>query len=129
MRRTRRKKTKSSEPSNTVKNFEAMIMLSLLPDPVKEHEFSEEAKYRFDYAWPDMKVAVEIEGGIHNYGRHVRPEGYTNDCNKYNLAQIEGWIVLRYTSLNLERCINEIERAYFSRLQSEIPELEEFINF
>lgn len=45
-----------------------------------------------------LKLAVEIEGGTWKYGRHNRPQGYADDCVKYNLAILHGWRVLRYTT-------------------------------
>ncbi len=54
--------------------------------------------WRFDLAWPDQRVAVELEGGTWVQGRHIRPAGYRSDCEKYNVAQLLGWIVLRFTS-------------------------------
>lgn len=68
------------------------------PDPMPEYRFSPPAMYRFDFAWVEHKLAVEIEGGVFSGGRHVRGIGYTKDCHKYNLAAIEGWTVLRFTS-------------------------------
>ncbi len=44
-----------------------------------------------------IKIAVEFEGGIYIGGRHIRGRTYSRDCEKYNLAQINGFIVLRYT--------------------------------
>ncbi len=57
--------------------------------------------HRFDMAFPEKRVAIEIEGGVFNNGRHVRGMGYHKDCTKYNLAAQQGWIVLRYTSLHI----------------------------
>lgn len=68
-----------------------------IPAPVREHRFHETRKFRFDFAWPDRKLAVEVEGGIYGRGRHTRPRGFTNDCTKYNLAAAAGWTVLRFT--------------------------------
>jgi len=36
--------------------------------------------------------------GLWSGGRHVRGNGYTKDCEKYNAASILGYIVLRYTA-------------------------------
>lgn len=54
-------------------------------------------RWRFDYAWDHLKLAVELEGGVWVNGRHTRPQGYTNDAEKYNEAAIAGWRVLRFT--------------------------------
>lgn len=68
------------------------------PDPMPEYRFYKPRKFMFDFAWVEHKLAVEIEGGVFSGGRHVRGIGYTKDCHKYNLAAIEGWTVLRFTS-------------------------------
>jgi very-short-patch-repair endonuclease len=49
-----------------------------------------------DFAWPSLKVIVEIEGGIFGQGRHNRAAGYMADCKKYNTLTMLGWKVLRY---------------------------------
>ena len=67
-----------------------------LPLPIREFRFSKR-RFRFDFAFPDRKVAVEIEGGGWLYGRHHRPKGYERDLEKYNLAQSLGWKVFRFT--------------------------------
>jgi very-short-patch-repair endonuclease len=72
-----------------------------LPLPVREFRFSKR-RFRFDFAFPDRKVAVEIEGGGWIYGRHHRPKGYEMDLEKYNLAQYLGWKVFRFTPQMLE---------------------------
>lgn len=66
--------------------------------PVREHRFCER-KWRFDFAWTDKKIAVEVEGGT-NFGksRHSKGEGFERDAAKYNRAAREGWIVLRYST-------------------------------
>ena len=54
--------------------------------------------WRIDFAFPSVKVAVEIEGGTFSRGRHVRPKGYQDDMEKYNYICGElGWRILRYT--------------------------------
>ena len=71
--------------------------------PVQQHQFAEGRKFSFDFAWPDLKIAVEIEGLTHSGGRHQRREGYTKDAEKYNMATLLGWRVLRYTSLDMTK--------------------------
>ena len=82
---------------------------------VAEHCFDTNRKWRFDLALPDVKVAIEIEGVTTEGGRHQRTKGYTNDCYKYNRAQILGWIVLRYTpkmvTHDTDNCIRQIRMA------------------
>lgn len=70
------------------------------PEPVREYRFLKEKKrrFRFDFAWPEHKIATEMQGGVFNRGGHVRPIGYTNDREKMNLAVIDGWAVFEVTS-------------------------------
>lgn len=70
--------------------------------PVEEHQFAPPRKWAFDFAWPELFLAVEIEGGTHSRGRHVRPQGFQNDCEKYNEATRLGWRVLRYTAKDVK---------------------------
>jgi|SRR3990167_1642717 len=68
-----------------------------LPEPEQEYRFDKERKWRFDFAWPKKKIAVEIEGGTWSRGRHNRPGGYAADCEKYNAGVVMGWRIFRYT--------------------------------
>lgn len=76
--------------------------------------------WRFDRAWPDLKIAVEIDGGNWMGGRHTRGAGFEGDLRKINCAQDMGWLVYRYTISMLERdsvgCIRQVENAVYSRL-------------
>lgn len=66
-------------------------------EPVKEHRFHPVRRWRFDYAFPEQKVAIEINGGIWKAGRHNRGQGYINDLEKLNNAAALGWLVLQFT--------------------------------
>ena len=73
------------------------IEVNKLPKPVREHRFHETRKWRFDFAWPDRKVAAECEGAIYVNGRHTRGSGFEKDCEKYNAATLGGWRVFKFT--------------------------------
>lgn len=64
---------------------------------VKEYQFHPKRKWRFDYAIPEHKIALEVEGGVWTYGRHTRPQGFLGDIEKYNTATLMGWRVFRTT--------------------------------
>ena len=71
--------------------------------PIAEFTFHPTRKWKFDFAFPDCGVAVELEGGAGTGGRHTRYTGYAEDCAKYNAAAELGWLVLRYTGAMLRR--------------------------
>jgi len=83
--------------SDLEKAFAAQLAWKELPPAVREYKFHHSRKWRADFAWPESKLLVEIEGGTRQNGRHNRHEGYEADCEKYNTAQIAGFTVLRFT--------------------------------
>ncbi len=68
-----------------------------IPPPVAEYKFHPTRRWKFDYAWPSLFIAIEVEGGLWNFGRHNRPVGYQKDLEKYNQATKLGWRVFRFT--------------------------------
>ena len=58
--------------------------------------------WRFDFAFLDEKIAVEIEGGSWVGGAHTRGKHFQSDCDKYNRAQKLGWKVLRFTGAHVK---------------------------
>lgn len=68
-----------------------------ISDAIPEFRFHPTRKWRFDFAYPAHKVAIEINGGVWKRGRHNRGTGYIKDLEKLNAAQILGWIVLQFT--------------------------------
>jgi very-short-patch-repair endonuclease len=69
-----------------------------IPAPVREVRFLDSRRWRFDFAWPDVKLACEVEGGVYSGGRHTSGAGFEKDCEKYNTALVLGWRVLRVTA-------------------------------
>lgn len=62
-----------------------------------EWYFYPERKWRFDYALPELKIAIEIDGGVFTGGRHSGGIGQKKDMEKMNAAVLTGWRVLHYT--------------------------------
>lgn len=93
--------------SNLERSFDTywrIVTKNALTAPKKEHRFATEIgrQWRFDRAWPEAKVAVELEGGVYTGGRHVRGAGFEEDCMKYNTAALLGWRVFRITTKMLQ---------------------------
>jgi len=86
-----------SELSDT---FSAQLQLGELAIAGKfeaEYRFEPTRKWRFDFAWPALLIAAEIEGGTWHTSRHTNPIGFERDCEKYNRAAQLGWRVFRFT--------------------------------
>ena len=64
---------------------------------VSEYRFDPIRRWRLDFAFPDQKLAVEVEGGVWSGGRHSRGAGFEADCEKYNALTLAGWRLLRFT--------------------------------
>ena len=69
-----------------------------LPMPERQHRFGPSRKWRFDFAWPLLMVALEVDGGTWSGGRHTRGAGFERDCEKLSEAACQGWRVLRVTT-------------------------------
>lgn len=103
--------------------------------PEREYKFADDRRWRFDFAWPEIKVAVEVEGLSHGRpvichrcrstvkskngrvimqaGRHGSMKGMQTDAEKYNCATFLGWRVFRYTNIDLERRASDVIREMF----------------
>jgi len=72
-------------------------------------------KWKFDYAWPSHRVAVELEGGVWVGKGHAAPVRFIGDCEKYNRASLDGWMLLRYTVTDINkspgRIVEELREA------------------
>lgn len=90
--------------TKTLSQHETLIGLHLeelgIKDYVREYRFCAERRWRFDVAVlrPDMKLAVELEGGIWvaGGGGHNRGRAFMDDLEKYNEATALGWAVFRF---------------------------------
>ena len=68
-----------------------------------EHMFYPCRKWRIDLAIVDLKIGIEIEGGVWSGGRHTRGKGFIEDMEKYNAAVTFGWVILRFTPQDLNK--------------------------
>lgn len=83
------------------------------PQLTPEVKVVPDRRWRFDFAHPGTRIAIEIEGGTWTGGRHTRGSGYAKDCEKYNEAQLAGWTVFRLTgemitTPNVERLVAHV---------------------
>ena len=101
---------KTTEPGPDM--FTRLVKSDLRLECVREFQFHPVRKWRFDYAIPEAKIAIEVEGGVfkeRSYkgkdgfihttigGRHTSGVGFLKDMEKYNTATSLGWRLLRTT--------------------------------
>ena len=90
-----------------------------IPEPVPEYHFAQSIsrRWRFDYAWPLRKLALEVEGGLWTNGRHSRGKGAIADLEKYSEAAILGWRLLYCTPAEMHNgvALDRVIRALTDR--------------
>ena len=75
--------------------FDRVCVAFGLPKPIPEHQFHPTRKWRLDWAWPEHRVAIEVDGGIWVRGAHGRGTGIVRDQEKGREAAALGWRILR----------------------------------
>ena len=68
-----------------------------------EYIFYTGRRWRIDFAIVELKIGIEIEGGVGTNGRHTRGKGFIDDIEKYNAAVTLGWAILRFTPQDLNK--------------------------
>jgi hypothetical protein len=79
-----------------------------------EYKFYKDRNWRFDFAWPEEKLALEVQGGLFSYGRHSRGAALMKEHEKLNYAASVGWRIL-YTipsEVCMEDTIDLIKSAF-----------------
>jgi len=121
---------KKKRESSLERALAFQIRVFNLPRPLTEYQFAAHAvglgpgiqkrlaangfkNWRFDFAWPILKFAVEVEGITPSGGRHQRIGGFQEDIEKYHAAMDLGWTVYRTTSplINDGRAIKLIQKV------------------
>ena len=95
--------------------FPSLCVSMGLPRPEAEHLFHLTRKWRFDFSWPEYRVALEVEGGTWVNGGHSRGSGRTLDREKFNAAAALGWRILYCTPQEVLRgdTIDNIRNALY----------------
>ena len=108
---THRKKASSGGKYNTEVILKWFAEHGLFP--VAEYRFDDTRKWRFDFAFTDARVALEVEGGVWTGGRHTRGSGFVKDIEKYNRAAELGWRIVRTTpsELGMQETIDLLKKV------------------
>jgi len=94
--------------------FLEQVRTAGLPEPEHQRVICDR---HVDFAWPDRRVCVEIQGGSWTRGAHTRGAGYAKDRMLNNKRQLAGWIVLEFTSdhLDADEAVPVVARALEKR--------------
>ena len=68
-----------------------------MPDPERQYKAIPSRDFRWDFAWPDYRLLLEVDGAEWVTGRHNRGVGMAQDSEKQCLAAIHGWFTMRVT--------------------------------
>jgi len=111
--------TSSRYEAELLQHIKALKLL----EPVAEFKFHPKRRWRFDFAWPDILLAVEIDGGTWVSGRHNTGAGIQNDCDKYEAAMLLGWDIYRCTGAMVSsgRAAQTIEALIKMKLDIDCP--------
>lgn len=98
-------------------------------EPVSQFRFHPERRWRLDFAFPDVLVGVELDGGIFaaenggEIGKHSRGAGRCADMVKRNAAAELGWLILSYGPPHVRtgEAAVQIERIVRARRASASP--------
>lgn len=86
--RTKKRLPRAASPIAAL--LELHMRAHKLPAPQPEYRFLEERRFRFDYAWPRLGLAVEVDGEVHRIKSRFHA-----DIEKHALALLAGWTILR----------------------------------
>lgn len=75
-------------------SFDQQCKAAGLPVPMPELRFAPPRRWRFDWAWPDLGLALEVQGGVFIRGRHTRGAALLKEYEKLNAAAVEGYRML-----------------------------------
>lgn len=74
----------------------------------EEYKFHPSRRWRFDFASPELRIAVEVDGGGWVNGRHHRMSGWLKDQEKLNSAAMLGWRVLHYAPDQMPKALADL---------------------
>lgn len=85
-----------------------------LPKPKREFKYAKNRKLRVDFAYPEKKFGIEIDGGIYSRQAHGSISGILNDIERNNQAALNGWTIIRIPSDKclLTKYIDLVEKVY-----------------
>ena len=99
--------------SNTERRWYESLLRAELPAPVPQFWVKVAGRrYRLDFAYPEVKLAIEVDG----FDPHNTRTAFDKDRARANDLVAAGWTVLRFTSESTQAHIASSVRATLARL-------------
>lgn len=97
---------------NIYEQYAYDIILRKFPMPMVEsqYRFHPKRRWRFDFAIPFHKIAIEINGGVWSNGRHSRGSGLVKEYEKMRAAAVLHWYVFAYDTKSIHLIDEDISR-------------------
>jgi very-short-patch-repair endonuclease len=89
--------------------FARLVRRFGLPTPRFQHRIG---RHRVDFAWPDIKLAVEVDG----YQHHGTRRAFQADRDRQNALVARGWTVLRFTWEDVVRRPEKVAAAVLAAI-------------
>lgn len=79
---------------------------------LRQYRFHHKRKWLFDFAWPDIKLAIEVHGGTYVPrsktgkvlpGAHSRGAHQRRDFEKWSYAAMDRWVILHFDTKDVTK--------------------------
>src|SRR5262249_16892342 len=85
--------------------FVQLVRTAGFPDPVRQYwVVLGGRRYRLDFVWPALRLAVEIDGAAVHGPDHLPP-----DLRRQNQIVLDGWMILRFAWSTLTARRRDVE--------------------
>lgn len=88
------------------------LMFPDLPMPVRQHPIlnpKTNRHWKLDFAWPQEKLAVELQGGSFIRGGHNTAKGQHSDYERHNTLTKMGWRTLFFNTIGCKDMAAAVE--------------------
>lgn len=114
-KRTRVTRTGGDSASEGEAHLATRIKQMGLPAPQRQYQFHPDRKWAFDFAWPSLMLAVEVDGGTYmdGEGYHSSGQYLARQYERDNEATLMGWRILRFDTKQVtsDDAMGVLERA------------------
>ena len=107
--------TGSHPPSVLEAKMRRLIQRAGLPQPECELVVGKHGEYRLDFCWPELMLAVEVEGWLY----HSSFAAFQANKTRRNHLVIEGYLIIEYTWAHVTKTphdvVRELAKAFAAR--------------